>query len=321
MDKKRALFLMLFFALIYCLVNLFAIMSVDTNSAQLSSLMRSDYEYSASSSRPVLQDDYFCFNAGITFSTNVDLKKGINAEVLMQSKDSLYTSSVEWNANRISQSGAAITEGIAKAYNLGVGDSIYSKHIVDGTIHEYTIEQVLPDVFTSRYSEKRVFTEGMIIIGFEQAYIDNITHTTLLYTKESINDITLKISNTPVDLIYRSDEIILCVKMLLPYWILFVAFVVVITVLFVALNIHFIKYNFIRLLTLGFDEKTLNRSLYRFIFSGTIPPIFIAFFISIVMSNLFINSSMEVGFLIAILLAELVSLLISASLSKRRLWG
>ena len=320
MDKKRALVLMLFFALAYFCVFLFAVLSIDKESAQLSSLLRSDYEYSAVSAKPILRDDYYRLNAGIGFSTTSDSKTGINAEVLMQSKDSQYTSSVEWNADKLTPSSVAITKGIAKANNLQVGNSIYSKHVVDGTVHEYTIEEILPEVSASKYSEKGAFTAGIIIMGYDQAYIDNITHTTLLYTKEPINEISLRLSETPLDLLYRSDEIAFCFRIALPYWILFILIAILITVLLVILLTRMVSHNYKRLMTLGFDDKELNKSFYRMIFGESITSILMAFFLLIVISNLFIFSSVGLAFLLTILLVEFATLLISASVSKRKLW-
>ena len=311
---------MLFFALAYFLINLFAVIAVGKDCAQLSSLLRSDYEYSASSQKPIYQDDYYRFNAGIGYSITADSNTGINAEVLMQSKDSQYTSSVDWNPDELSPSGVALTKGIARAYGLEEGDSIYSKHIVDGTIHKYTIEQILPELSASRFSDNRNFTEGMIIMGFDKAYVDNIAHTTVLYTQEAIDEISLEISETPVDILYRNDEISSCIKVLFPYCILFVVLAVLITILLVALLKRAVGHNFRRLLMLGFEEKTLNGAFYRLIFGEGLPPILIMFCVSTVISNLFINSSMKLTFLISILLAEFVTLFISANVSKRRLW-
>lgn len=201
MDKKRALVLMLFFAISYISINLLSIIAVNKESAHLSSLLRSSYEYCATASKNVFQDDYYQFDASISFSTISDSNTGINAEVLMQSNDSKYTSAVDWNADRLSPLGVAITKGIAKSYNLREGDRIYSKHIVDGGVRGYIIEQILPELSASRLSDKREFSDGIIIMGFDESYIESLTHTVLVYTEEPIGDVSLMISETPLILI------------------------------------------------------------------------------------------------------------------------
>lgn len=320
MDKKRALVLMLFFAISYISINLLSIIAVNKESAHLSSLLRSSYEYCATASKNVFQDDYYQFDASISFSTISDSNTGINAEVLMQSNDSKYTSAVDWNADRLSPLGVAITKGIAKSYNLREGDRIYSKHIVEGGVRGYIIEQILPELSASRLSDKREFSDGIIIMGFDESYIESLTHTVLVYTEEPIGDVSLMISETPLNLIYRTDEIITVVKRLLPYWGLFSILAILLTVLLVILFTKNVEYNFRRFLVLGFDDKLLNRSYLRLVLGAGILPILFAFFISIGISNLFIISFIELLFLVLILFAELIALLISLSLSKSRLW-
>lgn len=320
MEKNRALVLMLFFSFAYFLINLLAVTVMNKESAQLSSLIRSSYEYSATASKSVLQDDYYQFNAGISFSTLADSKNGINAEVLMQSNESQYSSSVDWNAKRLGSSGVALTKGIARSNNLRVGDKVYSSHIVDGTVHEYIIEQILPELSASRLSEKRRYTEGIIIMGFDNSYLESIAHTTLLYTNKPVDDVSTLISETPLNLIYRTDEMILSVKRLFPYLFLFSMLATLVTVILVILFTKSVKHNFRRFITLGFEEKKLNGAYFRLVFGVGIPTILIAFFISIIISNLFVFSFIELAFLLVILFAEFIILLILAESSKSRLW-
>ena len=66
MDRKRASLVMLFFALALVFIGVLAILSIGKNLAQISSLLRSDYEYSVTMRDPILQDDYYQFEAGIS---------------------------------------------------------------------------------------------------------------------------------------------------------------------------------------------------------------------------------------------------------------
>ena len=139
MDRKRASLVMLFFALALVFNGVLAILSIGKNLAQISSLLRSDYEYSVTMRDPILQDDYYQFEAGISYSLSRESQTSLNAEILMQTGDSLYTTSVDWNAEQLSKYGVAISDGMARRYGLKLGDLLYSKHIVDGTIHELSL--------------------------------------------------------------------------------------------------------------------------------------------------------------------------------------
>lgn len=136
MNRKRALIMMLFFALALIIQNIITIVCVDSDCAQLYSLWKSKYNFSAIAQNPILCDDYYDFDAGINFSLSPDADTKLDADILMQPMNSRYTDLVSWNTDNLNTHGIAITEGIARANNLNVKDKVYSKHIVDGVIKE-----------------------------------------------------------------------------------------------------------------------------------------------------------------------------------------
>ena len=320
MDRRRALFLMLFFGLALFLVNVFAVLSVNRECAHLNSLLRSRYDYSATASRVTKQDDYYVFNAGIDFTVAPNAKTALNVDILMQSDQSEYSSSVDWNSSRLSTFGVAVTKGVAKANNLKVGDKLYSNHIVDGTVHEYVVEQVLPEVSSARITEKRNYNEGVIVIGFDETYLENLTHFVLLYTSRSIDEFPAIISETPINIRYRSDEIVAVVGMIIPYAVAFFIIGVLLTAAFVFNLTRAVGNNYKRLMILGYEEKKLNYSYMAVIYGTVIPVIIIAFIVAIIISTAVISSSVMLILLVMILLSELMTLTVSALLSRRQLW-
>lgn len=320
MDQKRALYIMLFFALLLSLIGMFAIVAVNKYYAQLNSLIHSNYEYSVTSRNPISQDSYYQFNAGINYSVSRESAVSLNADILMQSRGTRYTKSIDWNAQNLSIYGVAVSSGIAKAENLEVGDKIFSKHIVDGQIHSYTIEQILPDIIFARVFPNRADSDGLIIMGTDEKYIDNITHLFVSYTNAPIEELTQEIAEVPENILYRSDEIQTIVRVLLPYLVLFTFISVVIAFVSARLLTREIEHNFKRLMTLGYEKNQLDAAYWKHICLNSIPAALIAFIISFGMSLLIGGNQVKIAVLLIILFAELVAILLSALLLKRRLW-
>ena len=320
MERKRALAIMLFFALLLSLIGVFATITVKTDCAEINSLLRSSYIYSAYFANPVFQDDYYQFDAGISFMLSVDAQKSINAEILMQSADSKYTESVAWNTDILGLYGIALTDGLARANKLQVGDKLYSKHIVDGTVHEYDIEKILPEVTSARITNGGDYNSGIIIMGYDSRYIDNITHECILFTNDSVNDFSTRISGTPEKILYRSDEIYTVVKKLLPYFLLFTLLFIMLVSILVRIIMRTVKCNFRRLVIHGFEKKDLNSAYNVLIGRVGVMAILIAACITAGVSQLFVFSLVEALVLLALVCVELATLFVSTGLSKRQLW-
>ena len=77
---------------------LILMLSIDKTAIRLNSLLHSDYDYSVTMQDTVRKDDYYQFNAGIEFTLSADVNTSLNADIVMQSKDSLYTDMVSWNS-------------------------------------------------------------------------------------------------------------------------------------------------------------------------------------------------------------------------------
>ncbi len=319
-DKKRECFIMLIFALLLFLVGIFFAVSSKTACAHLTSLLRSKYTYSVISEKPVFQDDYYVFNAGIGYMLSPDSQSGLNAEVIMQSSDSLYSENVDWNIKELSQNQIAVTKGLAQSNNLKIGDKLYSKHIVDGTTHEYTIECVLPELSTARIPKEGGHTDGIILMGYDEQYVGSITFSILIFTNETLEELSKRTSNTPVNIIYRSDEIRHLTLSIIPFYLLSVLLGMLVVVGYVYCFSKQIKYNFKRFVILGYEKKQINNSYNTLIYGAGFLCILVSFGLALLVLIQLVFSLIEALVMITSTLTELVALLISGRLAKRQLW-
>ena len=317
-EPRKTIITSLAFSLISFFLMLILILSVNKDAIQLNSLLHSYYDYSVTMQDTVRKDDYYQFNAGIEFTLSADANTSLNADIVMQSKDSLYTDMVSWNAESLSTNGVAVSENVAKSNNLHVGDKLYSKHIVNGESCEYAIEQLLPEAVSVRVTNGMNHSDGIIIMGYDERYIENITHSSIVFTKDSIND--LSAVGSPENIIYRDDEIISSLRSIIPYLAVLSIVSIVTSVAFTVLLTKSVSSNFRRLMMLGFDRKQLNKAYYRLVhFAGII-----AIIVSLALSGIvFLFIKLSVVKLLTLLLIafiEIIILHIASNISNKRLW-
>lgn len=317
-EPRKTIIASLAFTLISFFLMLILIISVNKDAIRLNSLLQSDYDYSVTMQDTVRKDDYYQFNAGIEFTLSADANTSLNADIVMQSKDSLYTDMVSWNAEPLSTNGVAVSENVAKSNNLHIGDKLYSKHIVNGESCEYVIEQLLPEAVSVRVTNDMNHSDGIIIMGYDERYIENITHSNIVFTKESIND--LSAVGSPENIVYRDDELMSSLRSIIPYLAVLSVVSIVTTVALSVLLTKSVLSNFRRLIILGFDRKQLNTAFYRLI-RGTGS---ISIIVSVALSGivfLFVNfTAVKLLILLLILFIEIITLLIASNISNKRLW-
>ena len=317
-EPKKTIIASLAFTLISFFLMLILILSVNKDAIQLNSLLQSDYDYSVTMQDTVRKDDYYQFNAGIEFTLSADANTSLNADIVMQSKDSLYTDMVSWNAESLSTNGVAVSENIAKSNNLHIGDKLYSKHIVNGESCEYTIEQFLPEAVSIRATNDMNHSDGIIIMGYDERYIENITHSNIVFAKESIND--LSAVGSPENIVYRDDEVISSLRSIIPYLVVLSVVSIVTTVAFTILLTKSVSSNFRRLMMLGFNRKQLNTAFYRLVRVAGIIAIIASFAFSCIVF-LFVNfTAVKLLILLLIPFIEMITLLIASNISNKRLW-
>ena len=286
-----------------------AIFSTRPLLGHLSSLMRSDYEYSAITHNPVGEDCYFQYNAGIRFALTGDSDVGINSDVVMKSDRSEYTDIIYWNAGRLGPRDIAVSKNVARAYELSVGDTLFSKHLVDGEIYEYTIRELLPELVNVRFDGQHVSHDGVIVMGFNQQYEENISHNIVLFSRIPIDELAQSISEMPDHLLHRSEEMASVFQKAAPYLIVFFLVSVLITIGMVFYCSKAISYNFNSLIRLGTEETRLNRSYNKIVYSVGVVSILVAFLVSTIILSvrgICVAATVYIAFM---LLGDLITLL------------
>ena len=319
-SRKRTLFLVASFSVASIIVCILVAISTRPDLMQLNSLVQSDYTYSVTVGESRRPDAYYQYNAGIGFTNKIESKIGINADVVMQTIESEYTESVFWNAERMQEDEVGISESIAKKYGLKVNDVIYSKHIVDGEIHEYVINQILPSVASVRVQKNHLFSDGIIVMGYDPIYAENVTHNTLLFTSEDINVLSNEASGGLSEIVYREDEIKMICAQLAPYYLI----MMVLSIALVLGQIMIIKknvaYNFKRMVTLGFHQIGLNKALFSLLFGTGIISIGISFLVELLVFIIVGLNKVVMMLLLSMVIVESITLLIGEMFVKRKLW-
>lgn len=317
-EPRKTIITSLVFTLISFFLMLILMLSANKDAIRLNSLLHSGYDYSVTMQDTVRKDDYYQFNAGIEFTLSANANTSLNADIVMQSKDSLYTDMVSWNAEPLNTSGVAVSENLAKSNNLHIGDRLYSKHIVNGESCEYTIEQLLPEAVSVRANNGMNHSDGIIIMGYDERYIENITHSSIVFTKDSIND--LSEIGSPENIVYRDDEIKSSLRNIIPYLAVLSVISIVTTIALTVLQTKFVSCNFRRLIMLGFDRKQLNTAYYRLVHVDGIVSIIASFALSGIVFLFIKLSVVKLLILLLIPCVEVITLLIASNISNKRLW-
>lgn len=319
-DTKRTLIYLAFYSLFAILLNVLVVVSSNGSFAQAYVLLHSNYTYSVITNDSGQQDNYYRFNAGVYFALSAETDTSLDVDIVMQLKDSSYTDAVYWNTEELETNDIAISEGIARKYNLEIGDRLYSKHIVNGKVCEYLIKQILPEVEKVRV-EKGAYTKGIIIMGYDNEYVNNISHTSIAFMNDSIDELLYEMPGTFENILYRDDELNAVYQQLLPYLLIFILLSVLITVILVWFLTKDIKHNFKRLVMLGFERNGLNRIYNRRIFSGYSVATIVAFCISVIVFSFAGACRIATEFLVLLIVIDSVAVFCSVFLLKRQLWG
>lgn len=318
-EAKKALLVIVPFSLISVLLCLFASLSLNASFAELKTLLLSDYLYSATSLELLGKDDYYKFNAAISFTLSADTGKSLNADILMQTDYSAYTDAVFWNADKLSTSGIAISKVLAVSYGLSIGDSLYSNHTVNGEVYEYLIEQILPEVSSSRIAQNN-FYDGIIIMGYDDRYTDNLSHVVIVYMSDPIETLPPRQAAMLENIRYRDDEIISVCKELVPYAVVFMFLAVLNSAGFIFFLMKGIRYNFRRLIMLGYPKKNLSNAYYGLIYACGCSLILMSALIAALVLHLIGSLQISVIAFLSVPVIEFLSLQVAAVFSQNQLW-
>lgn len=319
-NRKSAAAYTTAFLAIFLLLTIIVAIPIKGTLAQIHSFMRSSYVYSAVAPSSTADDAYLQYNAGISFSLSADTKAGLNAEIVMQTAAAKYTDLVDWNTEQLGEHGVAVSGNIANKYRISVGDKLYSKNIIDGEVYEYTVEAILPAVTYTRGLQDDYHADGVIVMGYDEQYDSNITHTCIVFTMVPIETLALQCSSMPEGIIYREDEIASSFGGIAPYMVVYFLAVAVSMVVFVVFFVKRIAHNFRRLVMLGFEKKALNRAYYCTIGKAVLLAISIT---AIISAAAFCNAGIGVitiAPVACVLTAEFVVAIIAATILNRQLW-
>lgn len=317
MNQRRTLCYMVFFSLVTIFINFVIGIVIYPYLAQLKSILNSKYEYSVITKDAIGSDDYYKYDAGICFTIAADKDNSINADIVMQVNGTYYSDNVSWNVEELDKYEVAISEGLANENNLSIGDSIFSKHIVSSEVHNYSIAKIIPDQLVARVTDANANNNGIIIMGYDEEYKDNISYSVIAFTNEDINALT---NYAPSKIVYREDEISSMLLKMLPYLLVIVLLSALISLIELLLNRKEIKANFIRLATLGANKKKLNKAYYKCLWTYGIASIIVGAVISYIVLSLVKSVIVAVFIAGIVIVTEVITLSISIFFTNKHLW-
>lgn len=304
----------------FLLITLAVSVAVGADMSQLNTLLQSKYEYSAIAQRSTLENTYYQYNAGISFTISEDSKTRFNAEVLMQTEEGHYSDAIYWNTTKLTCDGVAVSKNIADRHGLNVGDTIFSKHIVDGVTKAYIIEEILPSVTSARISGNSKHSNGIIVMGYDEQYTANISYSCIIFTNEPIEVLEEECSEMPTDILYRVDEIITIVMRILPYLLVYIIVAAVLVVIAMVFLSKSVAGNFKRLASNGADFGALNHAYYKIMAGTGIGLIIMSLFISAASYGMAGFYSINAVPALATVIAESITLIATVTISNKHLW-
>ncbi len=320
-ERKSALISLVCLSALFILINLSVVLLVGGDLAILETISRSKYTFSAVISESVGEDDYYTYNASVPFSVTEDDQRSINADVLMQTKESVYTEKVAWNVKKhLAPSEVAISNEIAERFKLEVGDSLISKNVVNGESQRYTISEILPSIKRSRVTDRGADTKGLIIMGYDTLYHENISSQVIAFLYGDVNRFAKKQGIMPTELVYRDDEQMTLWQQIAPYAGVFWFLLGLCAVVFVLCQKRIIQHNFRRMASLGASRKSLNSEYYRYLLEIGYGGIILSTAVSIAFMTI-ISPVKYVAYLIVInTVIELLITMIAAIFVNKQLW-
>lgn len=318
--RKSILGCMAAFIATFLLISLAVPIAVGTDMSQMNALLRSKYEYSATVQHSTLENTYYQYNAGISFTQSADSQTRFNAEILMQTEEGNYSDVICWNTTKLNSDGVALSKNIADRHGLNVGDTIFSKHVVDGVTKAYIIEKILPAVTSARVSGNGKHSDGIIVMGYDEQYAANISYSCIIFTNEPIEVVAEGCSEMPTDILYREDEIITVVMRILPYLLVFVlgaTALVVIAMIFLSKSV---AGNFKRLVSSGVDFGALNHAYYKITIGTGMGLVIISVIISVASFGMVGFYPINAVPVLAAVIAESFALVTTATISNKHLW-
>lgn len=312
-SKKREIASICIYMIISCIAVIVAVLAKSENFIQLDALNDSTYRYAEITGNPIGKDDYYVFDTNIDFYKGADDRKYIGGNIIMQVNNSHYSTDVAWNAKHLNRDELAISGNIARKNNIGVGDYLWSKNVVSDKVCKYVVRQIIPRVSNISLIDNTSYGDGIIIMGYDCSFCENISHKVLAYVKNSSNAASLK-------MIYRYDEITDNIKQTMPYVGVSLIIVIILTVIYVVSLKEDLKMNFRRRIAIGVVTKILDRTYAKEFLLHGIPAILMAFLINIVFLAFYGYGKAELVYLFLCVAIEVIALIISFRVAMKDIW-
>ena len=319
-DRKQTVVLTAVIALLLVAISFITIVISNDGCSQLYSLVNSRYEYSAVQANPKCIDDYCVFSANIDFKLDESIPSVINAEVIMQSENTRYTDNVYWNAALLDNYEVAISSNIARRYGLSIGEYIVSKHIVDGELYEYRIAQIVPAVTDVRLSNNEELGDGVIIMGYDETYVSNMTHEHLVFSTESVNQLFDDSLGTLGDIVYRDSELIAVLLIIAPYLVLSITLSIIVIIVTMGFLNRSVFESMNRLIQIGINAHDVDIYYRKTMLVSALVASTVAMIISAVYIQFSGMSVLLIGYTVCIYLVEVVVILFEESRLRQKYW-
>jgi hypothetical protein len=260
-EAKISLFSVLLFSILSISLSFLFIVPTNNQWIQLISLIRAPYDYTAIIDKPIGVDDYYVYESGIVFMVSTTSDFRINAEILMQTDGSDYSPLMPLPREHLDAHEVAISQNIAVANGLKTGDKLFSKHLVSSRSTEYTIKQILLASIAPQ-SEKARYSDGVILMGFDEAYVSNIAHRIVVFSSSRVMDLSDIYGVYPFSIEYRSDVIWNTIKDLISPTLIAILSSIIVVLLQSCFFARCCRHNYKRLLLLGYPERD-TRSVWN----------------------------------------------------------
>ena len=134
-----------------------------------------DCNYSIIIDKELERDTYAFYGRSISFSESENLKKTVNAIVLMEignthSDNDLFSG---YDVSSLKENEIAISNNLARYYNLYIGSTLFSRSKYNDSIITYTISLIFPDLYGIDENATNI-EMGIIVAGKSKDYLDNI---------------------------------------------------------------------------------------------------------------------------------------------------
>ena len=145
-------------------------------------------------------------------------------------------------------------------------------------------------------------------MGYDEEYISNVSHTIIAYVNGSVQDTVQEGVQTPVNITYRSDEIIVVMKELLPYCVLFLFGGIIVAIGFVFFLSKEALANIRRLTILGTDCRRIDYSYRRLLYGSGSIALALALMISITLAIILKCCILSMASLFVLLLVQFLGI-------------